>query len=225
MKEFHVDKTNNNNSIYYASLDTIYSMGWDLKTLTQKTMNIDVENIENLKPEHEGDLQNWLLIDMTFYECWRALFNQDNNLVGYWQFIPMLNGYYEQVKNGYVNDGDITINHLPILSPGQYNMYMVSLCVIKEYQNSYIFKTVIDSFLDALFLLSEKQIYFKEICTQAYTKYGVRLCKKIGFEFYCDHKEEGKMFFCDIFKLLKKDICKKYVNYDKLITNYKDYLE
>lgn len=203
-------------------VDQLLNENWTIEKMVSDAINLDFETIEDITPEHNGDLKQWSEIARENSDTLRYLINKDNKMIGYWHCTPLIDDFYKKAKNGKLLDSEITLDTIPIMFPGTYNIYFIGICLQEKYRRkSATFGKLIFSVVYALKTLAEKNIFINEICALAYTTNGVRLCESIGLKYLQDHIEHGKIYCGHINDLLNKPFCKDFTELKELYKNKK----
>jgi len=200
----------NKNKIRVVSYQDVLAMQLDIKDIVREAMQLNSETMEGLTLEHGGYLQQWVDIAHESPDTYRYLFDSNNNIVGVWSFFPVFKDIFEKIKEGKFFDNELTLDMMPILIPGVYNVYFVEICLDNKYRKTAIFRLLLKSIANTLEKLATKKIFINEICTQAYTSDGERLCKSLGLNYYKKHVDCGDIYYGTIKDLLKKPFCRDY---------------
>ena len=92
-----------------------------------------------------------------------------------------------------------------------YNIHFGAICLIDEYKNISVFKTLLFSIVKYIEKLAINEIFINEICTQAYSKEGRALAKSLGLKYCVDHKDgHGEVYCGTVIKLLDNLILKDF---------------
>jgi len=211
--------SNKKNRVRAVNLQDIFNMKWDIKDFFIEGMKFDSETMENLTPEHAGELDKWISLACELPETWRGFCDSSNKIVGYWSFKPLFDKYFIRAKEGLLFDGELNINMMPVLVPGTYNIYFVEICLNKQYKKTAIFRSLLNSIAEAFENLASKEIFIDEICTLAYTTDGERLCKSLGLKYHTKHIDSGDIYGGTIKDLLEKPFCRNFYTLKRLYSN------
>jgi hypothetical protein len=195
-----------NKGLLVASYYELVEMGFDIYSIIRETLKMDYDYIEGLKEEDAGQVTQWLSIVKQNPDTLRVLLDSDQRIIGYWHFEALKDDVYSKQLKGQLLDKDITKNNLLSLEkPGHYNLYIVAICIKKEYQKGIVFKKLVVSMLRAIEGLKKKGVFIDEISTNAYTPISQKLCRKMGFEYITDHISQGKIYSAKFEDLVKKN--------------------
>jgi len=164
--------------------------------ILEKLMQMDYENIENLRKDDEGTFEQWYPIFLKNPETWRIMVNTKNEIIGYWHFVPLRIETYEKIKTGKIHEIELNENDIiELVKRGNYKIYFRSLVLKKEYRKSKATKKLIVSFFNVLKELEEKGIIIDEMCANAYTPQGKKWCEKLGMEYIGEISPNGSLYF------------------------------
>jgi hypothetical protein len=178
-----------------AGLEDITAWEWDGVKLLTKLIELDRRLIGNVLTEpREGTAKQWASIFVNNPQSWAMLINGPKQIVGYWHFAPLRDDMFERAKRGELLDSEIWLDAIESLEvPGHYNLYFVLIGVLPDYQAG--FGKLIEAFFSRIEWLAERGIFFREVCANAFTHHGKRLCEGFGMEKTCDHREFGLVYF------------------------------
>jgi hypothetical protein len=178
-----------------ASLEDVSDWNWDGIILLDHLIKIDYATISGLTEENEGHSEQWAPVFTEHPDTWRLLIDGPENIIGYWHFVPLFDEEYQLAKQGVLLDGDITSDKLSYFEvPGFYNIYFVSISILPSYRGARNFRLLLDSLFERFTELAQRDIYFKEVCANAFTDVGVSLCKTLEMKYIGEHKDKGKLF-------------------------------
>jgi hypothetical protein len=177
-----------------AGYDEVVGWGWDGIKLLNKLIELDKRVIrQGLNDEREGTAQQWGPVFMRHPESWAILIKGKNEIVGYWHFAALNDRTYARAKSGQLLDSEITLaNFEPLELPGTYNLYFVLMGILPEHAARG--GRLIEMFFERLKQLAESDIYFREICANAFTEDGVRLCEAFKLEKLRPHADYGTIY-------------------------------
>ncbi len=164
--------------------------------IVKKLIQMDYENIENLRKDDEGTFEQWYPIFLKNPETWRIMVNSKNEIIGYWHFVPLRLETYEKIKMGKMHEIELNENDIiELVKKGNYKIYFRSLVLKKEYRKSKATEELIVSFFNVLKKLEEKGIIMDEMCANAYTLQGKKWCEKLGMEYIGEMSPNGSLYF------------------------------
>lgn len=186
--------------------------GWDLAEALRKWLRIDYQTISNLSDRHEGSVAQWLDVVEELPATWRLLVDEVNKeIVGYWHFVPLSTEAYETAKRGKLYGGDVTIDKVPfLLLPGHYKIYFVGFSLVRKHKTLQNFRLLWDALLEVWEEFAEKDIFFDEVCANAYTDEGLSLCQTVGMQRICAHEDRGEIFCVRLMPLPALNILTSY---------------
>ena len=105
---------------------------------------------------------------------------------------------------------------IPVLVPGTYNIYFVEICLNHKYKGTLVFRVVLNSIAEVIENLARREIFVNEICTQAYTTDGERLCKSLGLKYHKKHVDSGNIYCGSVKDLLEQPFCRNFYTLKRL---------
>ena len=124
-----------------------------------------------------------------------SLAPSDVRLVGHWSIVPMYPESWKRLENGTFSDGDLRIEDIPhIYLADDYDVYISSVGIKKEYRHSTSFTILLDSILGALQAYAQNGIFFRELRAHAINYEGEALCRGAGFRKMSDHISIGSIY-------------------------------
>jgi hypothetical protein len=160
---------------------------------------IDTFEIENkvlrsdlISPVDE--VWSWYLFNNYSMHCIKDSIN--GKVAGFINALPVVDEFYDKISTGKMIDTIVGIQNLRKYDmPDFYKVYVSSICISPEYQNTYAFKLLYDSFIDLLLNLAlKKEIFISEILADASTFQGERLCNSVGMIFHKDTDHNSKIY-------------------------------
>ncbi|MHB8076582.1 toll/interleukin-1 receptor domain-containing protein [Desulfosporosinus fructosivorans] len=145
-------------------------------------------------------------IDTTFewykYNIYTHIALRDSNTqktIGYFALLPITEDTYEEIMSGDFKDKDFSVdNILQYNFPDFYKMYIASVAIHPDYQNTNAFTKLYNAFVDLLVSLAkEREVFISEVIAEASTKQGEKLCKMVGMK-----KSIRTVFDTDIYSLV-----------------------
>lgn len=203
-----------------VDIEELLSLGWRIEDYICEVRKIWLDIVGDMPEEYIGDVDKWIQIINDHPESRKVLLTGKNELVGYWEFDPLFDEAFKKAKEGELLEGDMTINDIPYLIPGVYNIYFENICISNNYKKtitkSLALKKMIFSIIDTLEELARNDTFINEICTWAYTESGIVLCKSLGLKYYKDHEESGEVYCGTIYDLLNHPICNDFTKIKEL---------
>lgn len=207
------------NSLNVAGVDEVIEWGWDGIKLLEEFIHLDYQTVEDLVPAHEGQPEQWAPIFMHHPDSWRMLISSPEKIVGYWHFAPLFPEEFKLAINGILFDSQITADKIQIFElPGIYDIYFVQICLLPNYRTPKNVKLLFETFFSVLDNLSSENIFFRNICANAYTKSGHSLCKTFGLKYTREHHQHGSIYLGSIYDLLKTDVASSFTMLKKKYT-------
>jgi GNAT superfamily N-acetyltransferase len=148
-----------------------------------------------LNRQREGTTEQWAPVFMHNPDSYSLLVVNRNQIVGYWGFAVLPKEQFDRAKAGVLLDSEITKDKIvPLDCPDEYLLYFV-LIAVEEKHRSKGGGMLIRAFLNRLEVLArERRIFFREICANAFTKDGRRLCENFGMNYLREHTDFGQVF-------------------------------
>lgn len=202
-------------------IDELLKMGWSVEKYIIECFKMWDSVFEECVPdEHRGTIDQWVKIVKHSPDTQRAILNKNNEFIGSWSIKPLFDDVYLKAKAGDFVTGDFTVNVIPVMLPGNYNIY-VGVCLKEDYRNTFAVQRLIFSIVSVIEELALNGIFINEICAWAYTNDGISLCKTIGLKYLLDHKEHGEIYCGTMKNLLEQPICS---NFKTLKTLYEQHI-
>lgn len=105
-------------------------------------------------------------------------------IVGYFTLLPITEDTYNLILSGDFMDKEFTTDSIvQYEAPGIYILYVASVAIHPQYQNTNAFLELYNAVIDVLIgLAQQREIYFSQILAEASTKQGEKLCKIMGMK-------------------------------------------
>lgn len=122
-----------------------------------------------------------------------------SKIIGYFSMLPITEDTYNKILSGDFKDKDFnTDNILQYDFPDFYKLYIASVAIHPDYQNTTAFTKLYSALVDLLLnLAKEREVFISEIVAEASTKQGEKLCKMVGMK-----KRVNTLFETDIYSLV-----------------------
>lgn len=192
--EAFAKRRNKQASTSIAGLEEVTSWQWDGIKLLTKLIALDRRLIgDSLTESREGTAKQWAPVFFNNPHSWALLINGPKQIVGYWHFVPLRDAIFAKAKRGELLDSEILLDTVePLDVPGHYNLYFVLIGVLPDHHVG--FGKLMDEFFSRIESFAERGVFFREICANAFTRHGKRLCEGFGMEKFCDHSEFGVVY-------------------------------
>lgn len=117
-------------------------------------------------------------------------------LIGFINALPLTDQMYNLIEKGQTLDTIIPITMIKKYDyPDFYKLYISSICISPEYQDSNAFKILYDSFIEEILNIAIlKEIFISEILADASTPQGERLCNAIRMTFITSTNHNSKIY-------------------------------
>lgn len=142
-----------------------------------------------------GDVVKWY--EYNFY-CMHGIRDKaTEKLVGFVNAIPLTDESFELMKSGVFPDVNISTAHIRKFDyPDFYKLYISSICIAPEYQNSEAFKILYDSLINIILDLAvTHEVFFTELLSDACTQNGERLSHAIGMKYLRGSTYNTKLYW------------------------------
>ncbi len=105
-------------------------------------------------------------------------------IVGYFTLLPITEDTYNLILSGDFMDKEFTTDSIvQYEAPGIYILYVASVAIHPQYQNTNAFLELYNAVIDVVIgLAQQREIYFSQILAEASTKQGEKLCKIMGMK-------------------------------------------
>lgn len=175
-------------------LEDVLRWGWDGSALLRRLIALDRRVLGDvLTDEREGTVAQWAPVFVAHPETWVLLTTGPKQIVGYWCFEALHDEHFRRAKAGELMDSEITLDTVaPLDVPGIYNLYFVLLGVLPECPGGGA--KLIDAFFDRIEALAVRGIFFREVCANAFTKDGKRICEGFGMTLIGPHRDFGTVY-------------------------------
>jgi hypothetical protein len=177
-----------------AGLNDVIRWGWTGNDLLKHLIAFDRKIIGNqLTDEREGTIPQWAPVFTAHPETWTLVIAGPKQIVGYWHFAALNNKSFQRAKTGELQDSEITLSTVDALDiPGTYNLYFTLLGRLPEYPEAG--GKLIEAFYERLEMLANRGVFFREICANAMTKDGTRICEGVGMARTGAHQDFGTIY-------------------------------
>jgi hypothetical protein len=178
-----------------ARLDDVLKWGWTGSDLLTHLIAFDRKVIgDELNEQREGTVPQWAPVFTAHPETWVLLTKGPKHIVGYWHFAALKDDQFRRAKTGDLQDSEITLDTIdPIDVPGIYNLYFTLLGRLPDCPGGG--GILIESFYNQIEALTTRGVFFREICANAMTKDGARICEGLGMTQLCAHKDFGTVYW------------------------------
>jgi len=204
-----------------ASVDDVLAWGWDGRQLLDALISLDHETIEGMTDIDEGRTEQWAPVFMDHPETWRLITDGPGSIAGYWHFVPLFEEEFARAKDGLLNDSEVTTDKVRLFElPGEYDMYVTIFCLKPRFRRPLAVTKLFDSFLDMLTLLARQGVFFREICANAYSANGVKLCRHFGMAPHKDHSSRGVIYTRRFYPFPPQDIFTRHPDLGAVYTSH-----
>lgn len=180
----------------------------EFKRIFNKTIELDKLSF--------GDCKNYKLVEVDIEQAikwtevckdiYTFLFSQNNSVVGYINAMPLKQSIFNKLKNGEINDNDITSNDIvPFDQHKDIKLYIMSIVIDKSVRKQYSklynepFEVLFSSFLIKILKLLEKHNnYIAELIAVGWTKSGQNLCNHFGMQPLKYDRFKNPIFYLDL---------------------------
>ena len=144
-----------------------------------------------------------------------------NSVIGYVNLVPITQDCYEKILTGEIWDNEIVEDFvLPYDFPGIYYLNFTSIVVHPAYRNSSAVLQFVNSIVNKLIELSNREIYFQAMIADAVTPEGEKLCKLFGMQLATESKHDSKIYSVSLlpprFKKSSRAIARLFETYESL---------
>lgn len=196
---------------------------FSLNELQVKMEQLVYDELDGVVSEHMGELEQWSEIDKMFPDNNQMLFIE-NDLAGFWCFVPLKEEYFEKAKKGLLKECDITLDILDYIDmPYEFRGYFLDIVISEKYRGSRNMMKLLSSFIEQVEKYAENGSFLVEWCANAYSFEGKRISEMFGLEFICSQTHGGEIFYAKVdVDTFNKPIFKRY---PRLVQLYKEYFE
>jgi hypothetical protein len=197
--------------LYIADIRNVINWGWTGSQLLDKLIALDYQVFDALTDEHEGHAGQWSSVFMDHPDTWRLLITPDNEIVGYWHFVPLFPDDFQSAVSGVLKDSQITADRVYLFElPGRYPIYFVSFGLLPRFRRTKAYKLLLDSFFDVLLDLAKDGIFIDQVCANAFSLSGESMCKTFGMTYARQHSDRGRIYIGKVTQLLELNHCVGY---------------
>jgi hypothetical protein len=123
-----------------------------------------------------------------------TVIKHNNKIIGYINFMPLRQDFYESYKHGEVSDVDISEKNIcKYEAKKEYNCLLTSIVIDSDYRGGEVVKILWQVFLSKLKKMEEKQIKIKKVLADCVSQDGEKFVKRLGLEFIVEGKN-GKIY-------------------------------
>lgn len=147
-----------------------------------------------------------------------------DKIIAYVNTAPVADEYFEQLKSGSIIDS--TIPAEMILSydmPGPYNLYVTSIVIHPDYQNTEVFMMIFNALIKKFIALGEHEVYIERMLADAVTDSGNKFCRLFGMKKVKNTAHNSTLYEVSMippeFRVLSKSTKELYDCYEQ---KYKD---
>ncbi len=182
-----------------ATVPELLRQGMRIANIVERTMAIDYETLEGLRPEHEGEPRQWVGIVRDHPNTVRLLLAGED-IVGYWHIIPLFEDVFARMKAGAMGTTEIASDQMCAVElPGTYDAYFMILTIAQEWRDTATVRMLFESVLDALEEFAESGVFFRELCLDAYTPMGKAIARSFEMELVAHHDDRGDIYLRRMF--------------------------
>jgi hypothetical protein len=197
--------------LYVADLDTVTQWQWTPTKLVEELVDLDYRLFDDLSPELEGRVDQWLPVYLDHPDTWRVLVTPQRELVGYWHFVPLFDEDFACALDGRLRDAELTADRVrPLALPGTYPLYFVCVALMPQFRHTKAYTLLINSFFGVVEELARNGIFFDQLCANAYTPSGQGLCKTFGLTPSGPHVDRGQIHVGSMSRLLQLPFCERF---------------
>ena len=119
-------------------------------------------------------------------------------IIGYFSVLPVTNETYDMIVNGNFKDKNFSIKNIVQYSfPQFYRVYIASVAIHPDYQNTNAFSKLFNALIDLFISLAkDREIFISDIVAEASTEQGEKLCKLVNM-----NKITNTIYDTDIYSL------------------------
>ena len=141
------------------------------------------------EPGEYGTDEKWLELLELSPETGGVLFHDNDEIVGYWQCLPVLEDTYNAILRGENVNKVIGPNDLAFLTaPDTYKMYFVDLFIRKKHDRFSAHKAITLDFLTFMREAAEVGMFFDKIAANITGTRILHLCMGLGFRRVIEHQ-------------------------------------
>lgn len=125
--------------------------------------------------------------DYNYYTYLAIREKRSQRIAGYITLLPITEDTYNQIMSGDFMDKEFTKESLlQYEAPGLYTIYVASVAIHPNYQNTNAFLELYNIAIDMFVQLAEeREIFVEKILAEASTNQGEKLCKLLGMKKHC----------------------------------------
>jgi hypothetical protein len=175
-----------------GDINSAIAAGRNGADLLRALIALDYGVLDDLTPLDEGDVEQWAPVFWEHPQTWRLVLEEPEDemkIVGYWHFAPLIPRYFQNAKDGFLHDSEITASALNFIEiGGWYNIYFRLVALLPQHRNPTGYGLLIDSLRNVIAELAETGTFFANVCANAFTPAGKGLCIKAGLTGTGRHK-------------------------------------
>ena len=204
-----------------VGLKYLLKRGRTLEDTLRELISLDYQTMHGLTKKDEGSLAQWVMVLHKSPETVRILLNPSGDMAGYCHFVALKEKYFALAKSGMLYDSHIISSRIyPLTKRGVYKAYNVETSLKKEFRDTDISDLLFESYYDMIEKFAEKGIFFSELCSNAYTKDGEKLCRERRMKRIAKSNSRGNIYWMRFPDFLEKN-AKGHKNLLKLYSRFR----
>jgi GNAT superfamily N-acetyltransferase len=172
------------------------SKGISLEQVTQRLMEIDVENNLFEKFEDRSGMYDRIYnLYKSTPELWRVLMSGDT-IIGYFSFVSLGRDLLESLEAGTLLDSSVKAENFKqdLWDDEPSDLMLDTICLGKQWQKKYISGFLIKSMHEVLLGLMNQGVKFRTVWGSVWSDAGMRLFKKLGAKFHTKNEYSGDIY-------------------------------
>lgn len=198
--------------ISVAGLDDVRRWGWTPLRLAQELNDFRVRSISEISADCQRRPERWGTIHFDFPETWRILTTGPEQIVGYWQLLPVNPSVRDVLLRGR-STVHIPIEEFvcPIDRPGWYDVLVYSISVDPQFRDLFTAMLLANSILRVFTDLARRGILFRDVIASIVSRDGLLMNLGLGLdlEFVADHETVGRIYAGRLPSILNRPIAKE----------------
>ena len=172
--------------------------------LARQLDTIRFEAIPGLMEQHACEPVAWGALLMAHPAACRLLLDPADEMVGFWHLVSLSAETYRRVRAGELVTTDLRLEMTCPLEPGVHDVYLASCCLRARCRGLHAGTILLHSFWASLLELARRQVWLREICTNAFTPHGIIMARGAGLTWVGTHRISGQIFAAEMGSLLNR---------------------
>ena len=201
--------------------DDLAAAGLDLSRLVHDILELDHRVYAQTSHGHIGAYAQWRPVFERHPDSWRAVLDRSGRLVAYWQTAALRRDLFDKARRGLLNPCDLSnLDYRSLDKPGDYSMYLVSICVDPAHRNLHTQMAVVESFFRVAEQLATRDVFFEDVAAVAHSDQGRQTCVAFGMAFTGAARGHGACFEGRLASMIDRNRFRLRRRFPRLVAAY-----